>query len=183
LATAYGIVKQHHGWIEVSTAVGVGSAFTLFLPAIESPGPLNARGEDSHHSTGGKETILLVEDEATVRLLTRRLLEKFGYTVHEAASGRAALEMCRSLSPAVDLLLTDIIMPEGVTGRDLADQLRATNPQLKVIFTSGYSGDILGHDTEVVRQTNSRFLAKPCSPQLLLETIRQYLDGVPLTGS
>ena len=111
------------------------------------------------------------------------MLEKFGYTVHEAASGRAALEMCRSLSPAVDLLLTDIIMPEGVTGRDLADQLRATNPQLKVIFTSGYSGDILGHDTEVVRQTNSRFLAKPCSPQLLLETIRQYLDGVPLTGS
>jgi CheY-like chemotaxis protein len=99
--------------------------------------------------------------------------------VHEAASGRAALELCRSRALIGDLLLTDVIMPEGVTGRELAAQLRAANPRLKVIFTSGYSGDVLGYDTEVIRQTNSRFIAKPCSPQLLLQTIRQYLDSAP----
>jgi len=176
LATVYGIVKQHQGWIEVSTKLGQGSVFTLFLPAIEAHSAAPAEVKDLSKPPGGKERILLVEDEDSVRLLTRRLLEKFGYTVHEAASGRAALEMCNSGSLQLDLLLTDIIMPEGVTGRELAEQLRAVNPKLKVIFTSGYSGDVLGHDTEFVRQTNSRFVAKPCSPKLLLETIRQYLD-------
>ncbi len=180
LATVYGIVKQHQGWIDVSTQVGVGSTFTLFLPAIEVSGPRRASSEDPSKPSGGKESILLVEDEDSVRLLTRRLLEKFGYTVHEAASGRAALELQRSQSLRLDLLLTDIIMPEGVTGRELAERMRADNPGLKVIFTSGYSGDILGNDTEFVRQTNSRFVAKPCSPQLLLQTIRQYLDDPPL---
>jgi CheY-like chemotaxis protein len=97
--------------------------------------------------------------------------------VHEAASGRAALKLCRANSLALDLLLTDVIMPEGVTGRELAEQLRADHPKLKVIFTSGYSGDVLGNDTEFVRQTNSRFVAKPCSPQVLLQTVRQYLDS------
>jgi CheY-like chemotaxis protein len=77
----------------------------------------------------------------------------------------------------MDLLLTDIIMPGGITGRELAHQLRLTDPGLKVIFTSGYSGDVLGQDTEFVRQTDSRFLAKPCPPEVLLQTIRQYLDA------
>jgi signal transduction histidine kinase/FixJ family two-component response regulator len=177
LATVYGIVKQHQGWIDVSTKLGHGSMFTLFLPANEAHPALHAETKGPSKPAGGKETILLVEDEDSVRLLTRRLLEKFGYTVHEATSGRAALDVWRSRSLQLDLLLTDIIMPEGVTGRELAEQLRAGNPRLKVVFTSGYSGDVLGHDTEFVRQTNSRFVAKPCSPQLLLETIRQYLDA------
>jgi signal transduction histidine kinase/DNA-binding NtrC family response regulator len=176
LATVYGIVKQHQGWIDVATQIDAGSTFTLFLPAIEAKAPVCEAGDVSSKPSGGKERILLVEDEDSVRLLTRRLLEKFGYVVYEAASGRAALEMCRSQSLQIDLLLTDIIMPEGVTGRELAEQLRAENPKLKVIFTSGYSGDVLGHDTEFVRQTNSRFVAKPCSPKLLLQTIRRYLD-------
>lgn len=178
LATVYGIVKQHQGWIDVSTRPGYGSKFTLFLPASEAEAALSREIKDASKPAGGKETILLVEDEDSVRLLTRRLLETFGYTVHEAASGRAALEGWLSRSRQIDLLLTDIIMPEGVTGRELAEQLRTGNPQLKVIFTSGYSGDVLGQDTEFVRQSNSRFLAKPCSPKLLLETVRRYLDAV-----
>jgi two-component system cell cycle sensor histidine kinase/response regulator CckA len=177
LATVYGIVKQHQGWIDVSTKIGHGTRFTLFLPAIEAQAAPARENKDTPKPAGGKETILLVEDEDSVRLLTRRLLEKFGYTVHEASSGRSALELCRSRSPQIDLLLTDIIMPGGITGRELAEQLREANPKLKVIFTSGYSGDVLGHATEFVRQINSRFVAKPCSPQLLLETIRQYLDS------
>jgi signal transduction histidine kinase/DNA-binding NtrC family response regulator len=177
LATVYGIVKQHQGWIEVDTKVGSGSTFTLFLPVIlaQSPGKLTIEG--AARPPGGKETILLVEDEDAVRLLTRRLLETLGYTVHEAESGRAALELCHGRGLRMDLLLTDIIMPEGLTGRELAEQLRRDHPSLKVIFTSGYSGDVLGHDTEFVRQTNSRFLAKPCPPTVLLQTIRDYLDS------
>ncbi|HZR18132.1 MAG TPA: response regulator [Verrucomicrobiae bacterium] len=176
LATVYGIIKQHQGWVEVSTAVGEGSNFKLFLPAlvegVSSPG----KAQKPAQPRGGTETILLVEDEDAVRLLTRRFLVKFGYHVHEAASGQAALELCRTLSFKIDLLLTDIIMPGGMTGRELAEQLRRANSGLKVIFTSGYSGDVLGQDTEFVRQTDSRFLAKPCPPEVLLQTIREYLD-------
>jgi two-component system, cell cycle sensor histidine kinase and response regulator CckA len=181
LATVYGIIKQHRGWIEVSTKVEVGTTFRLFLPAIETAIAVQPQNEGTAAPVRGTERILLVEDEDSVRLLTRRLLEQFGYTVFEAASGRAALELYRSQKPPVDLLLTDVIMPEGVTGRELAEQLRIDNPKLKVIFTSGYSGDILGHDTEFVRQSNSRFVAKPCAPQVLLHTIRQYLDNVTLS--
>ncbi|HLH55627.1 MAG TPA: response regulator [Verrucomicrobiae bacterium] len=176
LATAYGIVKQHRGWIEVSTKLEAGTTFRIFLPALETPVLEQAANNPSARPKGGKERILLVEDEESVRVMTRRLLEQFGYTVREAASGRAALELCRSKPCVFDLLLTDVIMPEGVTGRELAEQLRCENPSLKVIFTSGYSGDILGNDTEFVRQTHSRFLSKPCAPQVLLQTIREYLD-------
>ncbi len=177
LATVYGILKQHQGWIDVSTQPGSGSVFTLFLPAIEATAPDLNQVKALPKPTGGKETILLVEDEDSVRLLTRRLLENFGYTVYEAASGRAALELCRSRSLKLDLLLTDLIMPQGVTGRELAEQLRQDNPRLKIVFTSGYSGDVLGQDTAFVRHSGGRFLAKPCSPQLLLETLRQYFDA------
>ena len=177
LATVYGILKQHHGWIEVTTQLGAGSTFTLFLPALEAIAQGIVRVQNLPRPPGGKESILLVEDDDSVRLLTRQLLEKFGYAVREAAAGHAALELCRSGSVKIDLLLTDIIMPGGMTGRELAEQLRANNPALKVILTSGYSGDVLGHDTEFVRQTSSRFLAKPCSPRLLLETIREHLDA------
>ena len=176
LATVYGILKQHQGWIEVATQVGLGSTFTIFLPAIQDSVPQTPAAFEAAYLPGGHETILLVEDEESVRSLTRRLLEKFGYTVHEASSGRAALELCRGGSVRFDLLLTDIIMPGGVSGRDLAAQLRDANPALKVIFISGYSGEALGHETEFVRQTQSRFLSKPCSPQLLLQTMRQSLD-------
>lgn len=177
LATVYGIVKQHRGWIDVSTKLAAGSTFTVFLPALPAPLPATDCPEKSVRPHGGTETILIVEDEEQVRQLTRKLLKTFGYTVHDAASGQAALELCRSTAPAIDLLLTDIIMPGGVTGRQLAEQLRLSNPRLKVIFTSGYSDDLLGHDTELVHQTNSRFLAKPCPPQRLLQTVREYLDG------
>jgi nitrogen-specific signal transduction histidine kinase/ActR/RegA family two-component response regulator len=176
LATVYGVVKQHQGWIEVSTSVGAGSCFTLFLPALASAISEANRNENSHLPRRGTEHVLLVEDEEAVRSLTKRLLVNFGYTIHEAASGKAALELYHTSRPKVDLLLTDIIMPGGVTGRELAEELRRENPEIKVIFTSGYSGDVLGNDTEFVRQTNSRFLEKPCPPQKLLETIREYLD-------
>jgi CheY-like chemotaxis protein len=177
LATVYGIVKQHDGWIDVTTEVGVGSTFTLFLPAIDCPAA-QAQGTPAvAPPLRGSETVLLVEDEEQVRALTRRVLETYGYQVHDAASGNEALELCRTKAPQIDLLLTDVIMPGGVTGRELAEKLTAQYAGLKVIFTSGYSGEVLERSTEFVRRIKSRFLSKPCSPRELLVALRQALDG------
>ncbi|HYG33581.1 MAG TPA: response regulator, partial [Clostridia bacterium] len=176
LATVYGIVKQHQGWIEVSSQPGTGTTFHVYFPAISAPSESALESPTVPKPRGGSESILLVEDDDAVRLLTRRILEKFGYQVYEASSGAAALEMWDALALKIDLLLTDVIMPEGITGRDLAERLRAKKPGLKIVFTSGYSGDMLGHDTEFLHRTQSRFLAKPCSPDELMTILRACLD-------
>ncbi len=176
LATAYGIIKQHGGWIEAASEGGAGSTFAFYLPALESGVKLSKVPLDDSSPLCGNETILLVEDEDSVRVLTRRVLETFGYRVREAASGREALDLPASSLAEIDLLLTDVIMPGGITGRELADRLTSRRPELKVIFTSGYSGEALGHDTEILRATKRRFLPKPCSPRDLLLALRQSLD-------
>ena len=175
LATVYGIVQQHQGWVEVSSQPGAGSTFRVFLPACE-PVACAAPAEAAPAPRGGTETIFLVEDEEAVRRLTRRVLERAGYRVLEAASGRKALDSCPEQIAGVDLLLTDVVMPDGVSGRDLAEQLRAQRPDLKVIFMTGYSGDVLGRDTSFFCRTKSHFLQKPCPRQKLLQTVREALD-------
>ena len=176
LATVYGIVKQHQGWIEVSSQVGAGSTFKVFLPSIPTPPRPAAAPNPGGDVRGGKETILLVEDEHAVRVTTRKILERKGYTVREATSGREALEQCQAHAGEIALLLTDIIMPGEMSGRDLAEGLWVQRPGLRVIFMSGYSADILGKNTEFMRRTPSRFLQKPCSSRTLLETVRRCLD-------
>jgi PAS domain S-box-containing protein len=176
LATVCSIVKQHHGWVEVSSHVGVGTTFRLLLPALPPNCRPAAAAETEPELHGGTETILLVEDDNAVRLTTRRLLERFGYKVCEARSAGEALEIWRGQSKGIALLLTDIIMPQGVTGRELAEQLRAEKQGLKVIFLSGYGEDVSGGDTDFVRRTKSRFVQKPCSSHTLLETVRECLD-------
>jgi PAS domain S-box-containing protein len=176
LATVYGIVKQHQGWIEVSSRAGEGTTFKVFIPCIPPPAQRTATSEASREARGGTETILLVEDDDAVRLTTRRVLESKGYKVHEATCGREALELWHRHAGEIALLVTDIIMPEEMTGRDLADQLWRQRPGLKVIFMSGYSADVMGKNTEFIRRTKSHFLQKPCSSRALLETVRQCLD-------
>jgi two-component system, NtrC family, sensor kinase len=176
LATVYGIMKQHQGWIEASSQVGTGSTFKIFLPLATATVEPKPAGFVEPKPPGGSETILLVEDDEPVRLLTRRVLENSGYHIREAASGREALQRWGSRAADFDLVLTDIIMPDGISGRDLAEQLLARRPELKIIFMSGYSGDALGKDTDFIRQTHGRFLEKPCSASSLLETIRRCLD-------
>lgn len=126
---------------------------------------------------GGTENILLVEDDVAVRLLARRILEVHGYHVWEAASGREALEIWRSMTDKIHLLLTDVVMPDGVTGRELAEQLCVRAPALKVVYTSGYSQDVLGNDTSFLRRNKHNFLRKPCASDVLLNTVRRCLDG------
>jgi two-component system, cell cycle sensor histidine kinase and response regulator CckA len=120
-----------------------------------------------------KRIIFVVEDEPTLRALVRRVLERGGYEVIEAASGLAALELWKTNKIQVDLLLTDMVMPDGISGRQLAEQLKIDNPQLKVIYTTGYSPDLMGKDVTLKEGVN--FLQKPYPPQKLVETVRNGL--------
>jgi two-component system cell cycle sensor histidine kinase/response regulator CckA len=120
-----------------------------------------------------KPTILVVEDEPTLRALVRRVLERGGFDVIEAPSGLAALQLWNNTKPHVDLLLTDMVMPDGISGRQLAEKLKAENPSLKVIYTTGYSSDLMGSD--MVLREGINFLQKPYPPQKLVQTIRNGL--------
>ncbi|HWX20682.1 MAG TPA: response regulator [Candidatus Binatia bacterium] len=176
LATVYGIVKQHQGWLEVSSRVGQGTTFEIFLPAIPPPLATPASPGAEPAPRGGAETILLVEDDLAVRSLTRRVLETSGYRVWEAANGVQALELWRRHPAEIRLLVTDMVMPDGITGRELAERLLAEKPGLKVLFISGYTPDVAGRDTEFIRRSKSCFLQKPYPSNLLLETVRHCLD-------
>lgn len=125
--------------------------------------------------TPGKRVIFVVEDEPTLRALVRRVLERGGYDVIEAASGLAALELWNQKKMHVDLLLTDMVMPDGISGRQLAEKLKIDNPNLKVIYTTGYSPDLMGKD--VTLQEGVNFLQKPYPPQKLVQTVRNGLES------
>ena len=174
LATVFGIVKQHQGWIAVDNRPGEGVTFRIHLPASASPQetvgvPAPAR------PAGGTETILWVEDDAGVRAPTQKILERSGYHVLMAANGLEALQLWQQHRKTIALLLTDLKMPAGLSGPDLARQLQADEPQLKVIYTSGYSADFAGEGLSL--HNNENFLQKPFTPIQLLGTIRKQLDG------
>jgi len=177
LATVYGIVKQHEGWVQVQSEVGKGTVFEIYLPKAEAPPGAVVQTVGLEKLPDGNERILLVEDDEKVRLLASRLLMDYGYTVWEAPSARVALELWRSHAQEVDLLLTDVVMPDGMTGRDLAERLWKERPDLKVIFTSGYASEVAGQDTEFVKRSRGHFLQKPYSIRTLLEHVRAYLDA------
>jgi PAS domain S-box-containing protein len=177
LSTIHGIVKQHEGWIDVSSEVGHGSTFKIFLPASSAAAaaPANAGRDDDQAEPGRGETILVVEDENTVRELACASLEKRGYEVLKAANGPQAVEVWERNSSKIHLLLTDMVMPSGMNGNELAKTLQSRNPGLKVIYTSGYSPEILRRDSLYTQGTN--FLPKPYDPQTLLKAVRTCLDG------
>jgi PAS domain S-box-containing protein len=174
LATCYGIIRQAGGRIEVTSAVGSGSTFRVVLPARPpgSPGP--APQVESTLAPRGGELVLLAEDEPQVRQLAVRLLSGLGYRVMAGESGAEALALAAKASERIDLLLTDVVMP-GMTGDELATRLRRTQPDLRVLFISGYSED--SEAIERALQSGDGFLPKPFTIASLARQVRQVLDG------
>ncbi|MGA4644779.1 PAS domain S-box protein [Limisphaera sp. 4302-co] len=184
LATAYGIVQQHDGWIEVESTVGRGSTFRVYLPHQSALPPALDPGTEPPPSLpaarGTRETILVVEDEPSVRDLVAALLQHFGYRVIQAANGPEALELWAAHRNEIHLLLTDLVMPRRMNGRQLAERLWQDRPDLKVIFTSGYSADVVGED--FLQRPGIVYLQKPYPPGQLARLVRQTLDESPVAA-
>ena len=174
LATVFGIVRQHKGAITVYSTPGLGTTFQVFLPFSSQPSSQVA-SESTLEVKGGDERILLVEDDPMVRKVTRQVLERAGYEVFVAEHGREALKVYAELEGRIDLLLTDLVMPAGLSGRDLAGRLQSQDPGLAVIMTSGYSPDIFGTALEL--EPNQVFLVKPVARHELLLAVRRCLDA------
>ena len=183
LASVYGIVKQHQGWVVVESKVRKGSTFTIFLPGslkpaeapASAPVPAESEAEAETVMSLGDETILVVEDEPALRELVVKILELCGYRIYQASTGIDALKVWEKHKNEIDLLLTDMVMPEGMSGRQLAERLQAQDPELKVIYTSGYSPGMAGKDIALLEGFN--FLAKPYPPSRLAHVVRDCLDG------
>ena len=174
LATIYGIVAQHEGWIEVLSELGHGSSFHVYLPCHDSalePSVVAAVAD----LRGGDETILVVEDECAVRKVITDVLRDRGYVVHEATDGPDALILWAQHGDHVDLLLTDIVMPNGLRGNVLAERLQTEKKELKVILSSGYSSDFGTGADPLSSRVN--FLAKPYKPEVLVKVVRDCLDS------
>jgi len=175
LATVYGIVKQHYGWVEVESQVGRGTTFTIFIPASTKSKPIQETVQPPEAVPGGTETILVVEDEVSLRELVEEVLRKKGYKVLPAPTGAQALKVWQKHKDEIDLLLTDMMMPEGVSGRELAEKILAEKPKLKVIYSSGYSVDVVGPGYSL--EEGSNYLQKPYHPETLVRAVRNRLDS------
>jgi PAS domain S-box-containing protein len=175
LATVYGVAKLHNGWIEVESRLGMGSTFTVFLPAGKADIATTPGTAEKSVSRGGNETILVVEDETALRGLMRGVLQHYGYQVLEAATAGDALKVWEKSSARIDLLLTDMVLPDGVDGGDLAREVQKQKPELRVVFTSGYSLELGGEEAGLREGFN--FLQKPFQPLTLARTVRRRLDG------
>jgi len=175
LSTVFGIVKRHGASITVESELGQGTTFSILFPTPVISAPLKTRAAEITKPQGGSETILLVEDEPVLRILTRTILENHGYTVLAAAHGVEALEIREKHRGSIDLLLTDMIMPHGISGRALAKKLLEADPRLRVVFTSGYDPEISNGKQTLIAGKN--FIQKPATPAQLLETIRKCLDS------
>ncbi len=174
LATCYGIVKQNRGYIGVDSEPGRGAAFHIFLPRVE--GRPEALGEPAGAPAGGSEAVLLVEDDSALRRLTARMLRSRGYRVAEAGNAAEALRLlAEDRERRLRLLLTDVVMPQG-GGKQLADRVRAERPDLKVLFMSGYTDEVISRHGIV--EQGVRFLQKPFTLETLSQKVREVLDAL-----
>jgi CheY-like chemotaxis protein len=173
LSTIYGIVKQSGGHVGVYSEPGQGTTFKVYLPRIDEIGQSRATAQTAVLAPTGNEVVLLVEDQARVRSLTREVLERSGYHVLEAKNGSEGLERAEQHSGPINLLITDVIMPE-MNGRALADRMTELRPAMRVLFISGYT------DKAVVRhgvlKAKTAFLQKPFTATALAAKVREVLD-------
>ncbi|HWC97038.1 MAG TPA: response regulator [Candidatus Sulfopaludibacter sp.] len=168
LSTVYGIVQQSQGWILVDSETGKGSTFKIYLPRIEGPSQPSEAVTEAAATTAGTETLLLVEDQHDLRQLARSVLEEQGYRVLDAADGETAMQMALSFTGRIDLLVTDMVLP-GINGRELAEQFTNLRRGVKVLYTSGYSNNVM---------PGMAYIPKPFTPDGLAERVRETLSGV-----
>jgi len=174
LSTVYGIIKQSGGNIWVYSEINRGTTFKIYLPRVEEEIDSLPPRDESESLPTGNETVLLVEDDASVRELAAQILRNQGYTVLEAPHGHEAIRMARDgVEKKIHLLLTDVVMPQ-MGGRELVNQFRRLHPDVKVLFISGYSGNAVTHQAMV--KPGERLLQKPFSPTTLAKKVREALD-------
>jgi CheY-like chemotaxis protein len=176
LATVYGIVKQNNGFINVYSEPGQGFTFRIYLPRLVVDEDTDTAVPDKKAAAGGTETVLLVEDEQSILRMTRMMLERKGYTVLSSATPAEAMEKAKNLSGAIDLLITDVVMPE-MNGRDLAGKMTALYPDLRLLFMSGYTANVIAHHG--VLDAGVAFIQKPFSMTDLMVKVREVLDKEP----
>jgi PAS domain S-box-containing protein len=176
LATVYGIIKQNSGDIWVESREGKGTTFRLYLPRAESPGKPASRTDSPENISQGHETILLTEDDDEVRELTRQILERQGYTVLDTATGEEALHLAKHYAKPIDLLLTDVVMPD-INGKVLAEKVLRDRPDVKIIFVSGYPDETIAKHGII--ETGTVFLQKPFTASQLAQRVRTTLDSSP----
>jgi len=179
LSTVYGTVRQSGGWIQVDSRPGEGSRFRIYLPRVAGGAAVPEHRTPPPEVPGGVETVLVVEDQPEVRRLALHILTNNGYRLLEASSGPEALEVSRRHAGPIDLLVTDVIMPE-MTGRELATRLLESRPQIKVLFVSGYAADIIGR--EGVLDAGVAYLPKPFTPAQLAMKAREVLGQSKTPG-
>jgi PAS domain S-box-containing protein len=173
LATVHGIVTQSGGHIEVYSEPGVGTTFKIYLPRVDAE--TKAQQKPAHADWQGTETVLLAEDDNVVRELAQRSLERCGYTTLEARHADDALLVCEGYGDRIDLVVTDVIMPGEMSGRDLAKRLVSLRPEIKVLYTSGYTDEAIVHHG--VLEPGVAFLQKPFTPSSLAQKVREVLDA------
>jgi CheY-like chemotaxis protein len=175
LATVYSIAQQHLGWIEVDSVMGRGTTFHIYLPRRDDAHVAVVSETPAAAPAGGVETLLLVEDDPAVQFLVDAVLTQSGYHVLTATTGVQALAVWSQYRSSISLLLTDLVMPEGMSGRQLGRRLSEDQPNLRIIYMSGYSAEIAGKDFPLKDGVN--FLSKPFSAGKLLAAVRASLDA------
>jgi CheY-like chemotaxis protein len=168
----YGAIQQNGGSIEVSSMHGNGTTFEIYLPQV--PAAPEDRSSEPPSLQNGAESILLVEDDGPVQMFTKTVLERFGYQVHAFSDPLQAVAALPQLLPTPRLLITDVVMP-GMNGRALSEQVIALCPEIRVLFVSGYTDDVIGHHG--VLKDGIEFLPKPYSVDELAQRVREVLDG------
>jgi CheY-like chemotaxis protein len=174
LSTCYGIVKQSGGHISVYSEPGRGTTFKIYLPQAEPQAKLHLERLDSPGLPRGSETVLLVEDDPALREMATTLLSRLGYKILAAANGVEALSLQQKQSPGpIHLLFTDVVMPH-LSGKELADRVRALSPRTRILFTSAYTESAIVH--QGVLDPGVALLQKPFSPSALAHKLREVLD-------
>ncbi len=176
LAMIFGLVQQAGGSIEVYSEIGHGTTFKIYLPRFAERAEKLVKDEPASTLPAGNETVLLVEDESSVRQVALMILKELGYKVLSAPNGGEAFMLAEKHTGSIDLLMTDVVMP-GMNGRELAERLLALHPEMKVLFTSGYTEDVVVHHG--VLEKNLNFIGKPYTPQSLARKMREILDAEP----